>query len=164
MLGIRRPDIRECFERRSEELIEVVKLAIFVVFGALLSFSGLFHDGWAAVAIVVATLVVIRPLSIFVSLAGVSLSVQAKAFMGWFGPKGVATMAFSLLVLNKEIAQAPRIFNIAALAVFTSIIAHGLTDHPGAEWMARVAEREALGADERSATDGGRERRLAPLS
>lgn len=143
VLGIRRPDIRECFERRSEELIEVVKLGIFVVFGALLSLSGLFHDGWAAVAIVVATLVVIRPLSIFAALAGSSLSLQIKAFMGWFGPKGVATMAFSLLILNREIAQAQRIFDIAALAVFVSIIAHGLTDQPGAEWMARVAEREA---------------------
>jgi sodium/hydrogen antiporter len=143
VLGIRRPDIRECFEHRSEELIEVVKLGIFVVFGALLSFSGLFHDGWAAVAIVAATLVVIRPLSIFASLMGSSLGLQAKAFMGWFGPKGVATMAFSLLILNREIAQAQRIFDIAALAVFVSIIAHGLTDQPGAEWMARVAEREA---------------------
>jgi sodium/hydrogen antiporter len=145
VLGIRRPDIRECFERRSEELIEVVKLSIFVIFGALLSFSGLFHDGWAAVAIVAATLVVIRPVSIFTSLAGTSLSVRAKAFIGWFGPKGVATMAFSLLILNREIAAAGRIFNIAALAVFTSVIVHGLTDHPGAEWMARVAEREAGG-------------------
>jgi NhaP-type Na+/H+ or K+/H+ antiporter len=142
VLGIRRPDVREYFERRSEEVIELVKLGIFVVFGALLSFSDLFHDGWAAVAIVAATFVVIRPLSIFVSLIGVRLSWQMKAFMGWFGPKGVATMAFSLLILNREIAAADRIFDIAALAVFASIIVHGLTDHPGSEWMAREAERE----------------------
>jgi NhaP-type Na+/H+ or K+/H+ antiporter len=142
VLGIRRPDIRESFERHSEDLIELVKLGIFVVFGALLSFSGLFHDGWAAVAIVAATLLVIRPLTIFVSLVGIRLSVPAKAFMGWFGPKGVATMAFSLLILNREIAQASRIFDIAALAVFASILAHGLTDHPGAERMARHAQAE----------------------
>jgi sodium/hydrogen antiporter len=142
VLGIVRPDVRECFETRSEELIEVVKLGVFVVFGSLLTFSALFHDGWAAVAIVVATLVVIRPLSIFVSLAGTRLSTAAKAFMGWFGPKGVATMAFSLLVLSKNIEAGRRIFDIAALAVITSIIAHGLTDTPGSEWMARRAEEE----------------------
>src|SRR5689334_7498995 len=142
VLGIRRADIRECFETRSEELIEIVKLGIFVVFGSLLTFSDLTGDGWAAVAIVVATLVVIRPLSIFVSLAGTRLSTSAKAFMGWFGPKGVATMAFSLLVLGQNVEDARRIFDIAALAVFTSIIAHGLTDRPGAEWMARRAEKE----------------------
>ena len=151
VLGIRRPDIRECFERRSEELIEVVKLAIFVVFGALLSFSGLFHDGWAAVAIVVITLLVIGPLAIFVSLAGASLSVQAQGVHGLVRAQGRGDDGVLAARARQERStQAPRIFNIAALAVFTSIIAHGLTDHPGAEWMARVAEREAAGsADER---------------
>jgi sodium/hydrogen antiporter len=149
VLGILRPDIRECFERRSEDVIELVKLGIFVVFGALLSFSDLFSDGWAAVAIVAATFLLIRPLTIFLSLIGIRLTWEMKAFMGWFGPKGVATMAFSLLILNREIAQAERIFDIAALAVFVSIIVHGLTDHPGAEWMARHAEEERARAGHR---------------
>jgi hypothetical protein len=45
-------------------------------------------------------------------------------------------------VLGSAVPDAERIAGIAALAVFASIIAHGLTDHPGAEWMARRAERE----------------------
>jgi NhaP-type Na+/H+ or K+/H+ antiporter len=54
----------------------------------------------------------------------------------------VATTAYSLLILSRPITAGPQIFDIAALAVFTSIIVHGLTDHPGAEWMARHAEAE----------------------
>jgi NhaP-type Na+/H+ or K+/H+ antiporter len=119
-----------------------VKLGIFVVFGSLLTFGDLFEDGWAAVAIVALTLLVVRPVSIFVSMIGTRLSTATKAFMGWFGPKGVATMAFSLLVLGRNIEEGRRIFDIAALAVMTSIIVHGLTDHPGSEWMARHAEEE----------------------
>jgi len=141
VLGIMRPDVRESFETRSGELIEVVKLGIFVVFGSLLTFGDLFRDGWA-VAIVAMTLLVIRPVTIFISLLGTRLNMRARAFMGWFGPKGVATMAFSLLVLGRNIEQGEHIFNIAALAVLTSIIAHGLSDHPGSEWMARHSERE----------------------
>lgn len=141
-LGIMRSDIRECFENRSEDLIEIVKLGIFVVFGSLLSFSRLFTDGWAAVAVVIATLVAIRPLSVFVSLSGTGLSARAKAFIGWFGPKGVATMAFSLLILQRDLAAAERIFDIAALAVLLSVIAHGITDHPGSEWIGRHADVE----------------------
>ena len=140
LLGILRPDVRASFDRRSEELIEIVKVGIYVVFGSLLSFSLLFEDGWAAVAIVAATLLVIRPVSIFGSLAGTGMSTRAKAFIGWFGPKGVATMTFSLLILNRDLESGERIFDIAALAVLTSIVVHGLTDHPGAEWMARHAE------------------------
>jgi NhaP-type Na+/H+ or K+/H+ antiporter len=66
-----------------------------------------------------------------------------RLFMGWFGPKGVATMTFSLLVLGEGIADGERIFNIAALTVFVSILAHGLTDTPGANAIARHAERTA---------------------
>src|SRR3954452_12895787 len=69
-LGIRRPDIRAYFEHRSEELIEIVKLGIFVVFGSLLTLGGLFHDGVAAVVIVVVTLLVARPVAIWLALAG----------------------------------------------------------------------------------------------
>ena len=64
--------------------------------------------------------------------------------MAWFGPKGVATMAFALFVLASAAPEGERIADIAALAVFTSIIAHGLTDHPGAEWIARRADRRGV--------------------
>jgi NhaP-type Na+/H+ or K+/H+ antiporter len=148
-LGMWRPDIGECFEARSEDIIEVVKLGVFLVFGATLTLDGLFGDGWAAVAIVAFTLLVARPVAVFAALAG-SRQVDAfeKAFMAWFGPKGVATMTFALFVLGSEVAEGERIANIAALAVFVSIIAHGLTDHPGAEWMGRRAEREREGEPE----------------
>ena len=46
--------------------------------------------------------------------------------MAWFGPKGVATMTFSLLVLSSGFEGDARIFNLAALCVFVSILAHGL--------------------------------------
>jgi len=140
-LGIMRADIRESFESRSEDIIEIVKLGVFVVFGAVLTFNGLFHDGAAAIAIVVFTLVIARPVAVWIALMGTDTDRATRLFMGWFGPKGVATMTFSLLVLGQGIDNGSRIFNIAALAVVTSIVAHGLTDTPGANWIARHAEK-----------------------
>jgi NhaP-type Na+/H+ and K+/H+ antiporter len=49
----------------------------------------------------------------------------------------VATIAFSVLILSREVEEGPRIFNVAALAVFASILLHGLTDTPGTRWIAR---------------------------
>jgi NhaP-type Na+/H+ or K+/H+ antiporter len=142
VLGIRRPDIRAYFVQRSEDLIEVVKLGIFLVFGTLLSFHGLFGDGVAAVALVAFLLLVARPAAVFLSLAGTRTDFATRAFMSWFGPKGVATMTFALLVLAESgIAERERIFNIAALAVLVSIVAHGVTDVAGSNWIARRAER-----------------------
>ena len=141
--GIWRPDIAACFEAQSQDVIELVKLGVFLVFGAILTLDGLFGDGWAAVGVVAFTLLVARPVAVFAALAGSrEVDTAEKGFMSWFGPKGVATMAFALFVLGSDAAQAGRIFNLAALCVLVSIVAHGLTDHAGSEWIARRAERK----------------------
>jgi sodium/hydrogen antiporter len=141
--GIRRPDIADCFKSQSQDVVELVTLGVFLVFGAIVTLDGLFGDGWAAVAIVAFTLLVARPVAVFAALTG-STQVDSveKAFMAWFGPKGVASMAFALLVLGSAAAGGERVFNIAALCVLVSIIAHSLTDHPGSEWIARRTQRK----------------------
>lgn len=140
-LGVRRPDLRVHFERQTPDLVELVKLGIFAVFGSLLTLHGLFTDGWAAVGVVVVALLIARPVGVFSALARTPTDTASRAFMAWFGPKGVATMTFSLLVLSAGIEAGSRIFNLAALAVVCSVILHGLTDAPGAEWIAARAER-----------------------
>ncbi len=152
-LGIRRHDLRHTFEARADDIVEIVKLGVFVVFGSLLTLGGLFGDGWAAVALVVVTLLVARPAAIAVALLGTRLPFYLQGFMAWFGPKGVATMTFSLLVLGTAFPTSERIFNLAALCVFTSILAHGLTDTPGSNWVSR-----------RSGQDGGIDEPSPPAS
>jgi NhaP-type Na+/H+ or K+/H+ antiporter len=137
VFGIRRPDIARVFEDRAQDLVEIVKLGIFVVFGSLLTLHGLFGAGPAAVAIVVVTLLVARPVAVWLALAGTGVGRAATAFMAWFGPKGVATMTFALLVLSEGLPASVTLFNLAALVVVVSTIAHGLTDAPGVDWIAR---------------------------
>jgi NhaP-type Na+/H+ or K+/H+ antiporter len=142
-LGILRADVREAFEQGADDIVEIVKLGIFVVFGSLLTVDGLLTDGWAAVAVVVFTLLVARPAAIWIALAGSRTDTATKAFMAWFGPKGVATMTFSLFVLGEAVPGGERVFNLAALCVFTSVLVHGLSDTPGSEWLARREARRA---------------------
>jgi NhaP-type Na+/H+ or K+/H+ antiporter len=139
-LGIRRADLRTAFEQRADDVVEIVKLGVFVMFGALLTLDGLFGDGWAAVAIVATTLLIARPVAVWLALIGTRTPADWTWFMAWFGPKGVATMTFSLLVLAEQFPASERLFNLAALCVFVSIIAHGLSDTPGSAWLARRAE------------------------
>ncbi len=141
VLGVRRPDLRRHFEQRADEIVEIVKLGIFVVFGSLLTLNALESNGWAALGLVAVAFLIARPLAVWIALLGTSTDRQTRLFMGWFGPKGVATMTFSLLVLDQHIASGQRIFDLTALVVFCSIALHGLTDTPGANWIARHAER-----------------------
>jgi sodium/hydrogen antiporter len=161
VVGIRRPDLRKCFSERAEELVEIVKLGIFAVFGSLLTVDGLTTDGWAALGVAAATLFLARPIAVWVALAGTRLGTAAKAFMAWFGPKGVATVAFSLLIVEHDVTGAQRIFNIAALTVIVSIVLHGVTDALGPPWLARHetergASRDPSAEGEGAAASGAR--------
>jgi NhaP-type Na+/H+ or K+/H+ antiporter len=121
----------------------VVKLGVFLVFGALLTFDALTTP--EALVITAVTLLVARPAAVFAALAGTRTDLAQRAFMSWFGPKGVATMTFAILVAGRDLAHGEQIFEIAAVAVFISVIVHGLSDRPGADWMARRSTVPARG-------------------
>ena len=95
----------------------MVKLGVFLVFGAILTFDALFADGWAAVAIVAFTLVWRAPWPCSSRWPGSrSVDTPGKAFMAWFGPKGVATMTFALARARRGSRRAAeQIVEIAAL-------------------------------------------------
>jgi NhaP-type Na+/H+ or K+/H+ antiporter len=141
VLGVRRPDLRLHFERRADEIVEIVKLGIFLVFGSLLTLHALTREGLPALVFVAVVFLLARPVAVFVALLGTRTDRPTRLFMGWFGPKGVATMTFALLVLDQNIASGERIFDLVALVVFCSIIVHGGTDTPGANWIAAHAAR-----------------------
>lgn len=145
VLGVRRPDAREAFADQADDFVEIVKLGIFAVFGSLLTIHGLTSEGWAGLGVAAATLLVARPVAVLCSLVRTATDVQTRGFMAWFGPKGVATMTFSLLIASARLSAGQTIFNLAALTVLVSILAHGATDRAGARWLGDHAARAAAG-------------------
>ena len=82
-------------------------------------------------------LLIARPLAVQLSFIRTGIPRPQKAFMAWFGPKGVASMLFALFVLKSQVDSGELIFDVAAITIIASIVAHGLTDTVGAKWMAR---------------------------
>ena len=65
-----------------------------------------------------------------------------RAFIAWFGPKGIAGILFAELVLNSDAGNAHLIFEIAAFVILASIVIHGLSDTVGTRWIeSRMGER-----------------------
>jgi NhaP-type Na+/H+ or K+/H+ antiporter len=109
------------------------------VFGALIVTTGWFSGSTLAlVAFVVFALVVARPVAVMLSFLGVGLPRSQKLFIAWFGPKGVASMLFALLVANSTVVHETLVFDIASFVILASIIAHGLTDTLGANLLRRA--------------------------
>jgi NhaP-type Na+/H+ or K+/H+ antiporter len=136
-LAVARHDIPEDFLEFNESLSAVLQVVTFTVFGALIWATG--WDGSVArlVLFIAFALLVARPVAVLVSFLPVREPLSHKLFMAWFGPKGVASMLFALLVLASTDVNRTLVFDVASLTVIASIVAHGLTDTVGANWLAR---------------------------
>jgi sodium/hydrogen antiporter len=143
-LGVAEHDIPEAFSQFNESVSAVLQVSVFFLFGALIVSTGWDHGIPALVAFIAFALLVARPLAVIASLAGTRLSAPVRLFIAWFGPKGVASMLFALLVLRSEAPHAAFVFEIASFVILSSIVAHGLTDTVGTRWIeARLERRQA---------------------
>ena len=134
VLGIRRRDLRHVVEDRAADVSEILKLAVFLVFGASLTLS---MFTWEAIVVAALLFAVIRPVAVLASSWRTELTLVERLFVGWFGPRGVATMAFGLVVLSLGPPGGGDVVDVASVVVFCSIIAHGFTDTLGASWIGR---------------------------
>ena len=136
-----RPKCEYLYEFAETEGHSLVTLAfLFVGAGPIASLLREGPPPWEAFALVALSLVVLRPLSIGLSLIGQRLNWRTVAFLGWFGPRGLATVVFVLLALE-EIGDVPEIIvTTASLAVAGSIAAHGVSAVPMSRWLARTTE------------------------
>lgn len=108
----------------------------------LVVFQGGFEWTWLLLAVLALT--VLRIVPVFLSLLGTGFSWQTVAFIGWFGPRGLATIVFGLLAFEELGPDSPVIGPIAgviALTVLLSVFAHGITAGPLSKAYGDWAER-----------------------
>jgi NhaP-type Na+/H+ or K+/H+ antiporter len=73
-------------------------------------------------------LILARPVAIAVALLGSDISKSEWAAAAWFGPKGFASVAYALLLLQEGVVGGQKLFEVIAVAVATSIVLHSSTD------------------------------------
>ena len=129
------------FLEYSEEQADLLVLVTFMVFGGAFVGATLDELTWEIVAYALLSLTVVRMLPVALVLIGTGFHPKTMAFMGWFGPRGLATFVFALQVLERpEIAHAEEIFTIAVWTVLFSVVLHGITAMPGVKWYGVHAE------------------------
>lgn len=122
----------------TEDVAQIGAAATFVVFGALLVWPA-FGDVTIPIALcAVGTLTVGRMLPVWIALFGSGLKAPTVAFIGWFGPRGLASMVFGLLVIQEEqLVGRGDLFSIIVIVIVVSVVLHGITAAP---WAARYAD------------------------
>jgi NhaP-type Na+/H+ or K+/H+ antiporter len=117
----------------AEQTGELFNAVTFLLFAAVLLGPALGDLDWRIAAYAVASLTVIRMLPVALAMVGTGMRRATVGFLGWFGPRGLASIVFLLILLEEsELPGRPLMAAVVTWTVALSVYAHGLTARPGA--------------------------------
>jgi NhaP-type Na+/H+ or K+/H+ antiporter len=122
---------------------DTLALITWVAFGSAVIGQMAGDFGWQSWLYALLSLTVIRMLPAFLALAGISLRTDEKLFIGWFGPRGLASVVFAVIVFNQGLPGSQPIVAAVACTIILSIIAHGLTAYPSSVLLGANVRRSA---------------------
>ncbi|MFF0476460.1 cation:proton antiporter [Streptomyces sp. NPDC004284] len=133
----------------AEHLAELLASLSFLVFGAVLLGPVLEHLDWRIVTYAVLSLTVVRMLPVALSLAGTGLALPTVGYIGWFGPRGLASVVFGLLVVEEHVPGVQLLGRVVTVTIALSVLLHGasavfLANRYGAWYDKAAAARPRL--------------------
>lgn len=131
MLGTRTPEIRERIQDFGEAEGQYLMLFVFLIFGMVMVPAVAYYWDGNALLYAVLSLTVIRMAPVAVSLMGSGVRWGSVAFIGWFGPRGIASVLYSLMVVGQLGSKGyKQTLSVIVLTVLISVFAHGLSAVP----------------------------------
>ncbi|MBY8977671.1 cation:proton antiporter [Rhodobacteraceae bacterium NNCM2] len=109
---------------------DTLALITWVIFGALVVGPALEQLTWPILIYSICSLTVIRMVPVFAALGGMGLTTGERLFIGWFGPRGLASVVFAVMIASSGIPGASTIVATVVWTILLSIIAHGLSALP----------------------------------
>lgn len=114
----------------TEEAGDLLAAVTWVAFGGLALVFALPHITWQIVLYAVLSLTVVRMVPVAIALAGRGIRLPTIAFIGWFGPRGLASLVFALLVVQSGVPEERTVLTTVFVTIALSILLHGLTSVP----------------------------------
>ena len=131
-------EVKEELLAGAEGLGNAMSLLTWFVFGAVALGHGLQYITWQVVTYALLSLTVIRMVPVVLCLVGVKMRFDSKLFLSWFGPRGLASIVFIVMVIGENLPGGNTLTAVVTCTVAMSIVAHGLSAVPYAAWYGRV--------------------------
>lgn len=143
------PKMDEALHEHLEVEISLLMLLTFLGYGALMLPLALEDIGVMMVVYAVLSLTLIRMVPVAISLIGSKVRPATTLFLGWFGPRGLASILYVFIMLDAEkIMGADLIYATVMVTVLISVFAHGITAAPTANWYGkRMADEGTVKPD-----------------
>jgi NhaP-type Na+/H+ or K+/H+ antiporter len=127
--------------RLNEELGELLGGVTFLIFGAVLLGPALEHLSWQIAVYAVLSLTLVRLVPVAIAMITSGARTPTVAFLGWFGPRGLASIVFAVIVVDEaHLPGAQTILVTTYVTIGLSVLAHGITASPLARRYARWYE------------------------
>ena len=133
--------VKERFLLASEGTGDALALITWVIFGSAVVGQAVGHFSWEILLYSFLSLTVIRMLPVFLCLAGSGIDTEGKLFIGWFGPRGLASIVFIIMVVNSGLPDSGLFAMTVACTIVLSIIGHGITANP---WARAYGKRRRM--------------------
>lgn len=122
---------------------QLLSWTAFFLMGCALVPEAITHLTPVSLTVILTSLFFVRPVAIWLSLIGTDANAPTRLFFGWFGPRGLATALFALLVVEQlEPEFSEQVLFLAVNTVWISAVLHGLTAAPGARLYAKIMDRQ----------------------
>ncbi len=136
----RREDTEMLYEYAEVEVQGLMMLTFMIVFGAVMLPLALDQFDGTMLLYAVLSLAVIRLAAVGLGLIRTKVKPITTGFIGWFGPRGIASILYVFTVMEEDLPGESLIYGVVMLTVLISIFAHGVTAAPGAKWYAQQVE------------------------
>ena len=133
----------------TEQSGELLNAVTFLLFGSVLLGPALAALDWRAVGYAVLSLTVVRMLPVAMAMWGTGMRRLTVSFLGWFGPRGLASIVFGLIVFDEtQLPERSEMLTVVTLTVALSVFLHGLSAAPlarrYADWYDATADRHTM--------------------
>jgi NhaP-type Na+/H+ or K+/H+ antiporter len=125
----------------AEGIGELLALATWVMFGAAVVGQAWANMTWPIVVYSLLSLTVIRMLPMVASLAGTGENLESKLFLAWFGPRGLASIVFVIIVASYELPAYKTLELTVVCTVTLCVLAHGLTANAWAKGLGARSQK-----------------------
>jgi NhaP-type Na+/H+ or K+/H+ antiporter len=125
-----------------EAISEGMSMLTWLIFGVAVIGQSFAAFTWQIIVYSILSLTLVRMLPIFLSLLGTSETNSSKLFLGWFGPRGLASIVFAIIVLDENLPGGDFLAMVVTCTVGLSLILHGVSANPLAGLIARSESTE----------------------
>ena len=139
-------------EISAEVVGDMLSLLTWLLFGIVVIGQVFGQFTWQIFLYALLSLTAVRMVPVFLALTGSGESIQSKLFIGWFGPRGLASIVFAVIVLDEGLPGSQFIALVVACTVFVSLIVHGVSANPLARWVAEENQGQSQVPESHSGT------------